>query len=109
MSLASLPVTVFCYYESMALVRDGQCYGKVKRMSKAIHRLSPADYWRIGENESWYADMASEGLHLNCMRTLQSNPIYWRRIFSKYSGYADINAVIESAARRIALISDRYR
>ena len=26
--------------------------------------LRPSDYWHIGEHESWFSDMALEGLHL---------------------------------------------
>ncbi len=33
-------------------------------MSKTIRKLRPNDYWRIGEHESWFGDMAAEGLHL---------------------------------------------
>jgi uncharacterized membrane protein len=33
-------------------------------MSKTIRRFRPGDYWRIGEHESWFSDMAAEGLHL---------------------------------------------
>lgn len=33
-------------------------------MSKTILKLRPNDYWRIGEHESWFSDMANQGLHL---------------------------------------------
>lgn len=33
-------------------------------MSKTVLKLRPADYWRIGEHESWFTDMAAQGLHL---------------------------------------------
>ncbi|TCT17149.1 uncharacterized protein DUF2812 [Natranaerovirga pectinivora] len=33
-------------------------------MYKYIYKIRPCDYWRIGENESWFSDMASKGLHL---------------------------------------------
>ncbi|WP_342599046.1 DUF2812 domain-containing protein [Psychrobacillus sp. FSL H8-0483] len=33
-------------------------------MEKVILKLKPSNYWRIGEHESWFSDMASEGLHL---------------------------------------------
>ncbi|MDF2548540.1 MAG: hypothetical protein K0R93_3438 [Anaerosolibacter sp.] len=36
-------------------------------MNRTIHKLRPTDYWRIGEHESWFADMAAEGLHLKKM------------------------------------------
>jgi hypothetical protein len=36
-------------------------------MSKTVWKLRPHDYWRIGEHESWFADMAAEGLHLKKM------------------------------------------
>ncbi|WP_102262610.1 DUF2812 domain-containing protein [Mesobacillus jeotgali] len=31
---------------------------------KTVYKLSPSDYWRIGELESWLSDMAAEGLFL---------------------------------------------
>jgi hypothetical protein len=37
------------------------------RMSKVTRKLRPSDYWRIGEHESWFEDMANEGLHLKRM------------------------------------------
>lgn len=33
-------------------------------MSKIVRKLRPSDYWRIGEHESWFADMALKGCHL---------------------------------------------
>jgi hypothetical protein len=36
-------------------------------MSKTVHKLRPSDYWRIGEHESWFAEMAAKGLHLKKM------------------------------------------
>ncbi|MDF2531881.1 MAG: hypothetical protein K0Q65_1462, partial [Clostridia bacterium] len=36
-------------------------------MSKTVWKLRPKDYWRIGEHESWFADMAVIGLHLKKM------------------------------------------
>lgn len=36
-------------------------------MSRIIRKLRPSDYWRIGEHESWFADMAAEGLHIEKM------------------------------------------
>ncbi|MBD8067352.1 DUF2812 domain-containing protein [Bacillus sp. PS06] len=36
-------------------------------MSKMVKKLRPSDYWRIGEHESWFADMAAKGLHLKKM------------------------------------------
>lgn len=36
-------------------------------MNKIIRKLRPSDYWRIGEHESWFADMGAEGLHLKKM------------------------------------------
>lgn len=29
-----------------------------------VLKLRPSNYWRIGEHESWFTDMAKEGLHL---------------------------------------------
>lgn len=34
------------------------------KMDKVVRKLRPSDYWSIGEHESWFADMASQGLHL---------------------------------------------
>jgi len=31
---------------------------------KVVLKLKPSNYWRIGEHESWFSDMANEGLHL---------------------------------------------
>ncbi|OEH91760.1 DUF2812 domain-containing protein [Bacillus solimangrovi] len=39
-------------------------------MSKTILRLRFREYWRIGEQESWLADMAENGLHLNKMGSI---------------------------------------
>ena len=36
-------------------------------MNKTVYRLRPSDYWRIGEHESWFADMAAKGFHLKKM------------------------------------------
>lgn len=36
-------------------------------MGKKIRKIRPSDYWRIGEHESWFTDMAAEGLHLENM------------------------------------------
>ena len=36
-------------------------------MSKTVYKLRPSDYWRIGEHESWFADMAARGFHLKKM------------------------------------------
>ncbi|HCX48490.1 MAG TPA: hypothetical protein DG757_05530 [Bacillus sp. (in: Bacteria)] len=36
-------------------------------MNKKIRKLRPSDYWRIGEHESWFADMAASGFHLEKM------------------------------------------
>ena len=33
-------------------------------MSKTILKLRLNDYWKIGEHESWFSDMAKQGLHL---------------------------------------------
>ncbi len=33
-------------------------------MTKTILKLRPNDYWKIGEHESWFTDMAKQGLHL---------------------------------------------
>lgn len=33
-------------------------------MNKHVYKLRPSDYWKIGEHESWFSDMAAEGLHL---------------------------------------------
>ncbi|WP_456278673.1 DUF2812 domain-containing protein [Bacillus sp. AK128] len=37
------------------------------RMNKTVHKIRPSDYWRIGEHESWFAEMAAKGLHLRKM------------------------------------------
>ncbi|MBT2691753.1 DUF2812 domain-containing protein [Bacillus sp. ISL-55] len=36
-------------------------------MTKSVYKLRPSDYWRIGEHESWFADMAAQGLYLKKM------------------------------------------
>jgi hypothetical protein len=36
-------------------------------MSNTVHKLRPSDYWRIGEHESWFSEMAAKGLHLKKM------------------------------------------
>ncbi|WP_407270417.1 DUF2812 domain-containing protein [Radiobacillus sp. PE A8.2] len=36
-------------------------------MSKTVYKLRPNDFWRIGEHESWFTDMAARGLHLKKM------------------------------------------
>ena len=36
-------------------------------MNKTVRKLRPSDYWRIGEHESWFTDMAAEGFHLKKM------------------------------------------
>lgn len=36
-------------------------------MNKIVHKLRPSDYWRIGEHECWFADMAAKGFHLKKM------------------------------------------
>ncbi|MEG2411463.1 MAG: DUF2812 domain-containing protein [Clostridium sp.] len=33
-------------------------------MKKLVTKLNPCDFWRIGETESWFTDMAAKGLHL---------------------------------------------
>ncbi len=33
-------------------------------MNKTVLKLRPSDYWRIGEHESWFQDMAAKGFHL---------------------------------------------
>ncbi|UII54242.1 DUF2812 domain-containing protein [Cytobacillus spongiae] len=39
-------------------------------MGKMVWKLRPSDYWRIGEHESWFSDLAAKGLHLNKMGVL---------------------------------------
>jgi len=34
------------------------------KVNKVKNMLRPNDFWRIGEHESWFSDMAQEGLHL---------------------------------------------
>jgi hypothetical protein len=36
-------------------------------MNKTVYKLRPSDYWRIGEHESWFQDMAAKGFHLKKM------------------------------------------
>ncbi|SEN98107.1 Protein of unknown function [Mesobacillus persicus] len=36
-------------------------------MYKKVYKLRPSDYWRIGEHESWFKDLAAQGLHLKKM------------------------------------------
>ncbi|QFF99897.1 DUF2812 domain-containing protein [Psychrobacillus glaciei] len=36
-------------------------------MDKTVRKLRPSDYWRIGEHESWFQDMAAKGFHLKKM------------------------------------------
>lgn len=36
-------------------------------MTKIVRKVRPADYWRIGEHESWFSDMSAKGLHLHKM------------------------------------------
>lgn len=36
-------------------------------MNKKVLKLRPSDYWRIGEHESWFTDMAAKGFHLKKM------------------------------------------
>jgi hypothetical protein len=36
-------------------------------MNKTVYKLRPSDYWRIGEHESWFSDLAAEGLFLKKM------------------------------------------
>lgn len=38
-------------------------------LTKIIRKIRPNDYWRIGEHESWFTDMAAQGLHLKKMGT----------------------------------------
>lgn len=33
-------------------------------ISKSVYKLNFSNYWRIGEHESWFEDMALQGLHL---------------------------------------------
>lgn len=33
-------------------------------MSKLVYKVRPNDYWRIGEHENWFEEMAAEGLYL---------------------------------------------
>ncbi|MGN7477310.1 DUF2812 domain-containing protein [Solibacillus silvestris] len=36
-------------------------------MDKNVRKIRPSNYWRIGEHESWFSDMALKGLHLRKM------------------------------------------
>ncbi|MDR4889873.1 DUF2812 domain-containing protein [Fredinandcohnia sp. QZ13] len=36
-------------------------------MNRTVRKFRPSDYWRIGEHESWFQDMAAQGLHLKKM------------------------------------------
>jgi hypothetical protein len=36
-------------------------------MNRIVRKLRPGDYWRIGEHESWFTDLAAQGLHLKKM------------------------------------------
>jgi hypothetical protein len=38
-------------------------------MTKLVRKIRPVDFWRIGEHESWFSDMAKEGLHFHTMGT----------------------------------------
>lgn len=38
-------------------------------MRKKIRKIRPTNYWRIGEHESWFTDMAAEGYYLEKMGT----------------------------------------
>ena len=38
-------------------------------MTKLVRKLRPVDFWRIGEHESWFSDMAKEGLYFHTMGT----------------------------------------
>ncbi|WHT49419.1 DUF2812 domain-containing protein [Sporosarcina thermotolerans] len=33
-------------------------------MGKSVYKVRPNDYWRIGEHENWFEEMAAAGLHL---------------------------------------------
>lgn len=37
------------------------------RMNTTVRKLRPSDYWRIGEHECWFSDMAAKGFHLQKM------------------------------------------
>lgn len=37
------------------------------RLNRIVRKIRPSDYWRIGEHESWFADMAAKGLHFKKM------------------------------------------
>lgn len=36
-------------------------------MNRSVYKLRPSDFWRIGEHESWFTDMAARGLYLKKM------------------------------------------
>ncbi len=36
-------------------------------MGRLVYKLRPSDYWKIGEHESWFSDMAAKGLFLKKM------------------------------------------
>lgn len=36
-------------------------------MNKTVYKLRTSDYWRIGEHESWFSEMAAKGIHLKKM------------------------------------------
>lgn len=36
-------------------------------MNRSVYKLRPSDFWRIGEHESWFSDMAAQGLFLKKM------------------------------------------
>lgn len=36
-------------------------------MKKTVRKLRPSNYWRIGEHECWFTDMANKGYHLKKM------------------------------------------
>lgn len=33
-------------------------------MSKTVRKFMPDDIWHLGRSESWFSDMAKNGLHL---------------------------------------------
>ncbi|MEW8985584.1 MAG: DUF2812 domain-containing protein [Bacillus sp. (in: firmicutes)] len=36
-------------------------------MNRSVYKFRPSDFWRIGEHESWFTDMAAQGLFLKKM------------------------------------------
>ena len=36
-------------------------------MNRSVYKLRPSDFWRIGEHESWFTDMAARGFFLKKM------------------------------------------